>query len=36
MSDALILKGNKQMAVTAVVWGSVQVSPDSLELGGKG
>lgn len=29
MSDALILKGNKQMAVTAVVWGSVEVYPDS-------
>lgn len=29
MSDALILKGDKQMAVTAVVWGSVEVYPAS-------
>lgn len=36
MSDALILKDNEQMAVAAFMWCSVQVSPDSFELGRKG
>lgn len=36
MSDALILKDNEQMAVAAFMWCSVEVSPDSFELGRKG